>query len=513
VFKKILVANRGEIAIRVLRACKEMGIVGVAVYSDADRLAPHVTYADEAYHIGPSPSRESYLAIERIIGAARKCGAEAIHPGYGFLAENADFAAACDASGIVFIGPSPESIRRMGHKLEARDTMRRAGLPVISGSDGPVLSAAKAVDAATDLGYPVLIKAAAGGGGKGMRVVRAAGEFEAALKMTRGEAESAFGDSSVYLEKYIERSKHIEVQVLADGGGDVVTLGERECSMQRRFQKVIEEAPSPAVDARLRAELSEAAGLAARAVDYIGAGTVEFILGPDRTFCFLEMNTRLQVEHPVTELVYGVDIVKEQFRVAAGEPLSIQQEDVEIRGHALETRLYAEDPQANFMPSTGLIRHLILPEGPGVRNDSGIYTGFEVPVHYDPLLGKMIVWGEDRATAIRRCRRALEEYQLDGVKTNIEFLLWALDEPDFVDGSYDTTTVDRHFAPARLRRRPDDLEIAAIAGSITAYRNLERISLDDRPEASGNAWRRAAREEVLRRARLERPPRRAKDLA
>ncbi|OGD21341.1 MAG: acetyl-CoA carboxylase biotin carboxylase subunit [Candidatus Aminicenantes bacterium RBG_13_59_9] len=505
-FKKILVANRGEIAIRVLRACKEMGITGVAVYSDADRLALHVTYADEAYHIGPSPSRESYLAIDRIIGAAKKSGAEAIHPGYGFLAENAAFAAACETAGIVFIGPRPEAIRRMGHKLEARETMRAAGVPVIPGSDGPIGSPAKAAAVAKDIGYPVMIKAAAGGGGKGMRVVRAEAEFGGALKMTMGEAESAFGDPSVYLEKFIERSKHIEVQLLADGHGGVVTLGERECSMQRRYQKVIEEAPSPVVDADLRAALSEAAGRAARAVDYLGAGTVEFTLGQDRTFCFLEMNTRLQVEHPVTELIYGVDLVKEQFRIAAGEPLSIRQADVKIRGHALETRLYAEDPQANFMPSTGLIKHLMLPEGPGVRNDNGIYPGLEIPIHYDPLLGKMIVWGQDRATAIRRCKRALEEYQVDGVKTNIEFLLWVLDEPAFIDGSYDTTFIDRHFKPGCFRHRPDDLELAAIAGSITAYRSLERMNLGRRPEAHESAWRRAARAEGLRGARPETPP-------
>ena len=504
-FKKILVANRGEIAVRVLRACKEMGITGASVYSDADRLALHVTYADEAYHIGPSPSRESYLASDRIIGAAKRCGADAIHPGYGFLAENADFAAECEAAGIVFIGPRPESIRRMGNKLEARKTMRAAGVPVIPGSDGLIRSPELAAAAAKDLGYPVMIKAAAGGGGKGMRVVRAQGEFGAALKMTMGEAEGAFGDPGVYLEKFIERSKHIEVQLLADGRGGVVTLGERECSMQRRYQKVIEEAPSPAVDTELRASLSEAAGRAARAVDYLGAGTVEFILGQDRTFCFLEMNTRLQVEHPVTELVYGVDLVKEQFRIAAGEPLSIRQADVEIRGHALEARLYAEDPTANFMPSTGLIKHLMLPEGPGVRNDIGIYPGFEVPIHYDPLLGKMIVWGEDRETAIRRCKRALEEYRVDGIETNIEFLLWALDEPAFVEGSYDTTFVDRHFKPSCLRHRPDDLELAAIAGSITAYRNLERMNLGRRPEARENAWRRAARAEGLRKARPATP--------
>ena len=505
-FKKILVANRGEIAIRVLRACREMGIMSAAVYSDADRLALHVHYADEAYHIGPSPSRESYLAGHKIIETARKCGAEAIHPGYGFLAENADFAAACAAAGIVFIGPRANSIRRMGNKLEAREAMKAAGVPVIPGGDETVTSSGKAAEAAQKLGYPVMIKAAAGGGGKGMRVVRRAGEFGSALKMTMGEAESAFGDSSVYIEKFIERPKHIEIQLLADGRGGVVTLGERECSIQRRYQKVIEEAPSPVVDPSLRAALSEAARRAALAVDYLGAGTVEFIMGPDRTYYFLKMNTRLQIEHPVTELIYGVDLVKEQFRIAAGERLSLRQEEMKIRGHAVEARLYAEDPQANFMPSTGLIKQLVLPEGPGVRNDNGIIPGYEIPVYYDPLLGKVVVWGEDRMTAIRRCRRALSEYQVDGVKTNIEFLLWALEEPGFIDGSYDTTSIERHFKPELLHCRTDELELAAIAGSITAYRSLQRMNLGRSPETRENTWRWAARLEGLRPARGWRVP-------
>lgn len=494
-FKKILVANRGEIAIRVIRACKEMGITSVAIYSDADRLALHVHHADEAYRIGPPPSRESYLAIDKIIQTAKRCGAEAVHPGYGFLAENADFASACDKAGVVFIGPRAESIRRMGNKLEARDTMRDAGVPVIPGSGARVGSPAEAAAAAKTFGYPVMIKAAAGGGGKGMRAIGTETEFDAALRMTMGEAESAFGDSSVYLEKFIERPKHIEIQLLADDRGGVVTLGERECSMQRRYQKVIEEAPSSVVDPDLRSALSDAARKAALAVGYVGAGTVEFLMGPDRRFFFLEMNTRLQVEHPVTELVYGFDIVKEQIRVAAGEPLSIRPEDVRIRGHALEARLYAEDPQAGFMPSTGFIKQLVLPEGPGVRNDNGICPGYEIPIYYDPLLGKVAVWGEDRMTAIRRLKRALLEYQVDGVRTNIEFLLWALEEPGFIDGSYDTTYIERVFRPDVLRGRTEDIEIAAIAGTITAYRGLRRANVDSRPDAHENIWRRIARAE------------------
>ncbi len=501
-FKKILVANRGEIAIRVMRACKEMKITSVAIYSDADRLALHVTYADETYHIGPSPSKDSYLAIDKIIDAAKKSGAEAIHPGYGFLAENADFAEACEAAGIVFIGPTVDAIRRMGNKLQARDMMKASGVPVIPGGDDAVTSSSKAADLARDIGYPVMIKAAAGGGGKGMRIVRDEKDFDTVLEMTRGEAESAFGDSSVYVEKFIERPKHIEIQLLADTQGNIVTLGERECSMQRRYQKVIEEAPSPVVDPDLRATLSDAARKAAAAVGYVGAGTVEFIMGANHNFYFLEMNTRLQVEHPVTELIYGIDIVKEQIRTAFGEPLSIDQSNVTIRGHAIETRLYAEDPQSNFMPSTGLIKQLVLPEGPGIRNENGSYPGYEIPFYYDPLIGKVIVWAEDRATAIQRCKRALCEYQVDGVKTNIEFLLWALDEKGFVDGTYDTTYIERYFDPSLLHSRSDELELAAIAGSITAYKNLQRLNVGRGPEIRENIWRRVARTEALRKPRM-----------
>lgn len=494
-FKKILVANRGEIAVRVIRACKEMGIVAAAVYSDADRLALHIHHADEAYRIGPPPSRDSYLAIDRIIRAARDCGAEAVHPGYGFLAENAGFASACAAAGIVFIGPRPESIRRMGRKLESRRAMRDSGVEVVPGSDGAVASPEEAAAAAEALGYPVVIKADAGGGGKGMRVVRKAEDFEAALRMTIGEAEAAFGDASVYLEKYIDRPKHIEIQLIRDARGAVVTLGERECSMQRRYQKVIEEAPSPVVLPELRSALSEAARRVALAVDYLGAGTVEFVMGPDRRFYFLEMNTRLQVEHPVTELVYGIDIVKEQIRVAAGEPLSVGQKDVRLRGHAVEARVYAEDPRAGFLPSTGLVGQITLPEGPGVRNDNGIRPGYEVPVHYDPLLGKVIVWAEDRPSAVRRLRRALAEYRAEGLRTNVEFLLWALDEPEFADGSYDTTSIDRLFGREALGGGDEEIEVAAIAGAIAAYRGLRPPGSGNGRAAGGNPWRAAARAE------------------
>ena len=501
-FEKILVANRGEIAIRVMRTCRELGIGTVAVYSDADRVALHTTYADESYHIGASPSTESYLVIDKILDAAKQSGADAIHPGYGFLAENAAFAEACAAAGIVFIGPPAEAIRGMGNKLEARATMVEAGVPVIPGSGETVGSVAEAKKIAADIGYPVMIKAAAGGGGKGLRIARKADDVAKAIEMTTGEAESAFGDKSIFVEKYIESPKHIEVQILADTHGKTIAIGERECSMQRRYQKVIEEAPSPSVTAKVRASLCSAARKAAEAVGYVGAGTVEFVMGTDKSFYFLEMNTRLQVEHPVTELVYGVDLVKEQIHIAAGERLGISEKDLRMRGHAIESRIYAEDPHMNFMPSTGRVKRLVLPQGPGVRNENGIYSGYDVPIYYDPLLGKVITWAEDRPTAIRRMRRALEEYHLDGLKTNVEFLLWALETEGFGDGSYDTTYIENHFDSAMIHVDESEKELAAIAASITAYERLKRINVDHGDRARDNIWRRVARIEAMRKPRM-----------
>jgi acetyl-CoA carboxylase biotin carboxylase subunit len=501
-FKKILIANRGEIAIRVMRACKEMGITPVGVYSDCDRCALHVSHAYESYHIGPSESKESYLSIDRILAAAKKSGAEAIHPGYGFLAENADFAKACNSEGIAFIGPTASSIRLMGDKLQARANVSSFGVPLIPGSDGKVSDPAVAAAIAKKIGYPVIIKAAGGGGGKGMRIVSAEAEFENALRLTIGEAESAFGDNSVYIEKYIEKPKHIEIQVLADQAGNIVTLGERECSLQRRYQKIVEEAPSPVVTEELRHELSEAAKRAAQSVDYVSAGTVEFILGPDGHFYFLEMNTRLQVEHPITEMVYGIDIVKEQINIAAGETLSLSQEDVHPNGHAIEVRIYAEDPSRNFVPSVGYINRLHLPQGPGVRNENGVYTGYEIPIYYDPLLGKLITWAENRSSAIRRMHRALKEYRLEGVRTNIEFLLWALNEKSFVEGSYDTGTIERSFNAEDLHSNEEAIDLAAIAGSITAYNTLKNRNLSVEDAACENIWRKAARIEGLRKPRI-----------
>jgi len=499
-FTKILIANRGEIAVRIARACKEMGITPVAVYSDVDRTALHVSHAYEAVRIGGSESRDSYLNVAAVIEAARSVGAEAIHPGYGFLAENAAFAEACENAGIVFIGPPVHAIRVMGNKLEARAEMKRAGVPMVPGSDGPVRDAAAAAKVAGKIGYPVLLKAAAGGGGKGMRVVREPGEFKAALALTTGEAGAAFGDASVYVEKFLEQPKHIEIQVMADGHGTIVTYGERECSMQRRYQKVIEEAPSPIVSPEMRAALSEAARKAAAAVGYRGAGTVEFIVDAARNFYFLEMNTRLQVEHPVTEMIYGVDLVRQQIEVAAGGRIDVRQKDVVPIGHAIEMRIYAEDPSHGFVPSIGKINRLVLPQGPGVRNENGVYEGYEIPIYYDPMIGKMVVWAGTREQAIRRARRALREYRCEPVRTNVDFLLWALAEPAFIDGSYDTTYIQSHFNASHLHRRDEEIDLACVAAAIAAfnYRSSVRYSTNS---DSSDAWRRTARAEATRRWR------------
>ena len=498
-FAKILIANRGEIAVRIARACKEMGITPVAIYSDADRTALHVAHAYEAHRVGGPESRDSYLNIERIVAACRASGADAVHPGYGFLAENADFAQACVDAGVAFIGPTPQAIRAMGNKLAARAAMKKAGVAIVPGSDGPVSDAQEAGHVAKSIGYPVLLKAAAGGGGKGMRVVRSDAEFDAALKLTMGEARAAFGDPSVYIEKFIEGPKHIEIQVMADAHGSVLTYGERECSMQRRYQKVIEEAPSPIVSPEMRSALSDAARKAALAVDYRGAGTIEFIVDGERNFYFLEMNTRLQVEHPVTEMVYGVDLVKQQIEVASGGTLPLQQEDILPRGHSIEMRVYAEDPAHNFMPSIGTIKRLVLPQGPGVRNENGVYEGYEIPIYYDPMLGKLVVYADSREEAIRRARRALREYRCEPVRTNVDFLLWLLNEPAFVDGSYTTKHIETHFDASKLHQRDAELDLAAIAAAIAAYEYRSTVRYATMDEPRDGAWRRAARESATRR--------------
>ncbi len=462
--RRVLVANRGEIAVRVMRTCRERGIETVAVYSDVDRLAPHVQMADRAIAIGPAPAAQSYLVIEKIVAACRESGADAVHPGYGFLSENEDFVEACEAAGITFIGPSAHAMRKMGSKTEARKTVTAAGTPVVPGDNGPgndgFPTAAEAVIAARKIGFPVLIKAAAGGGGKGMRLVAAEGDFTAAFDGARREATAAFGDGTVYLEKAIERPRHIEIQIFGDQHGNLVHLGERDCSIQRRHQKVVEEAPSPVVSPQLRAKMGAAAIAAARAVNYVGAGTCEFLLGADGGFYFLEMNTRLQVEHPVTELVFGVDLVAWQLDVAEGKPLPLTQAELDARrrGHAMECRIYAEDP-VKFLPSPGRITHMRVPDGPYVRNDCGCYEGAEIPVHYDPMISKLVVWGEDREVAVARMRRALDEYQVRGIETNLAFHRRCFRHAAFIAGEYDTGFIGRNAA--QLAPRAEDAELAA----------------------------------------------------
>lgn len=443
-FDKVLVANRGEIAVRVIRTLREMGIRSVAVYSEADRRALHVRMADEAYPIGPAPSGESYLVVERILDACKRSGAQAVHPGYGFLSENAAFARAVGDAGLTFIGPPPSAMEAMGYKTAARERMIAAGVPVVPGAN--VSSEDELASAAEALGYPIMLKAAGGGGGKGMRLVRGPDELKAAWDRARSEAKSAFGDETVYLEKAIVEPRHVEIQVLADAQGRCVHLFERDCSIQRRHQKVVEETPtpSPARTDALIAKMGEVAVRAAQAVGYVSAGTVEFLLAPDGSFYFLEMNTRLQVEHPITELITGIDLVREQVRIAAGEPLGYEQADIVPRGHAIQCRVYAEDPSTNFLPSPGTIEVLRTPSGPGVRDDSGAYEGAEISSFYDPLVSKLCVWAPTREAAVQRMRRALSEYVVAGIRTNIPFHLALMSQPDFVAGRYDTGFIARH---------------------------------------------------------------------
>jgi acetyl-CoA carboxylase, biotin carboxylase subunit len=481
-FNKVLIANRGEIAMRILRACHELGLSTVAVYSDADRNAPHVRFADEAYHIGPSPARESYLVFDKIIDVAKRSGADAVHPGYGFLAENAAFARACYDAGLVFVGPTPKAIEVMGDKLTARATVKAAGVPLVPGTE-PGLSDGDLLVAAEEIGFPLLVKASAGGGGKGMRPVYDPAELPDAIASAKRESQAAFGDDTVYLEKMITESRHIEIQLLADAHGNVIYLGERECSLQRRHQKLIEEAPSVFVDEELRERMGAVAVAAAKAVGYINAGTIEFLMDREKNFYFLEMNTRLQVEHPVTELVTDIDIVQEQLRIARGRKLSISQEDVTMTGWAIECRINAEDPYNNYMPSTGTITTSQLPTGPGVRVDTGVFPGFHITPYYDPMVSKLICYGKTRAEAVLRMRRALQEYRVTGVKTNIPFHQRMMESHRFLSGAFDTKFVEERFSMT-AREAPHAME-AAILAALAYHEQSERAAQIVKAGSSG----------------------------
>ncbi len=442
-FKKVLIANRGEIAVRIIRACRELGLRTVAVYSEADRSALHAKIADEAVCIGPAASSESYLNVRAIIGACEITGADAIHPGFGFLSENASFARTCEKCGITFIGPDSHSIEMLGDKAAAKEAMKAAGVPVITGSDGAVKSFEEAKRIAAEIGYPVMVKASAGGGGRGIRIVEKAEELESQINAAKQEALSAFGNDEIYIEKFVVNPKHIEIQILADSQGNVISLGERDCSMQRRNQKVLEEAPSTVIDEETRRKMGEAACAAAKVCGYKNAGTIEFLVDKDKHFYFMEMNTRIQVEHPITEEVTGVDIVKEQLRIAAGEPLSYKQEDIKLSGHAIECRINAENPAMNFMPSPGVIDSLFIPGGPGVRVDTAVYQGYEITPYYDSMIAKLIVHGKDREEAIAKMKWALAEFIVDGVSTNIDFHLKLIRTEAFEKGDYDNGYLNR----------------------------------------------------------------------
>lgn len=497
--KKVLIANRGEIAVRVMRSCREIGIVSVAVFSEADRASLHVRYADEAYFIGPSPSNESYLDIDKIIAVAKKSGAEAIHPGYGFLSENAEFSKRCEEEGIIFIGPPAEVISVMGDKITARQTMINSGVPVVPGTKEDITSEKELLSVIRDIGLPVMIKASAGGGGKGMRLVKDEKSISSAVRAARSEAKTAFGNDEVYIEKYIESPHHIEFQILGDTHGNVIHLCERECSVQRRHQKVVEETPSPLMTPELREKMGKDAVAAAKAVNYVGAGTIEFLVDDDLNYYFLEMNTRLQVEHPITERVIGIDLVKEQINIANGKKLSRKQKDIKQSGHSVECRIYAEDPKNNFMPSPGLVKHIREPLGLGVRTDGYVYEGYTIPIYYDPLISKLIIWAKTREESIDRMKRALHEYKITGVNTSIRFLERIFETPDFVKGKYNTHFIEKNekflFAGEVCDHQCRDIAI------ITAFVNyLDKISKCKIASASRNDngnWKNYGRKKAL----------------
>ncbi len=486
--KKILIPNRGEIAVRIQRTCRELDIASAAVFSDPDRYALHVRYADEAYQLPGSIPEETYLDMEKIFEVARKSGADAIHPGYGFLSENAEFVRGCIDRGICFIGPPAGAIEAMGLKTRAREIMVQAGVPVVPGTE-PLVDTDKARRQADEMGYPVLVKASAGGGGKGMRKVDHAGDLESAVEACRREAQSAFGNPSVYMEKYLEKPRHVEFQILADAHGKVIHLYERECSIQRRHQKIIEETPSPILDEDLRQRMGRVAVEAARACGYINAGTVEFLVDKDRNFYFLEMNTRLQVEHPITEMITGVDLVAQQIRIAQDEPIAY--DAIPRRGAAIECRIYAEDPANHFLPCPGLIKALTNPGGPGIRNDSGVYTGFTIPMEYDPMISKLVTWGENRQQVIARMLRALEEYYLLGIKNNISYLRQIISHPQFLSGDYDTHFIPRYQDELLGSKKKGEEVIALAAAGILKLTRSEQetsVNLKDKP-LQDSAWK------------------------
>lgn len=498
-FQKILIANRGEIACRVIRACREMNIKTVAVYSEADKDSLHVRMADEAFHIGNAPSSESYLRWEKIIEVAKQTGTEAIHPGYGFLSENTEFVREVTNQGITFIGPSPEAMEGMGGKISARKIAIEAGVPVVPGTTAPLRNFEEAQEVAASFGYPVMLKASAGGGGKGMRLVEAESDLKNALEAAQSEALASFSDDAVYVEKAIVRPRHIEIQIFSDKHGNHVHLGERECSIQRRHQKVVEECPSPINSAELREKMGECAVMVAKAVNYVGAGTVEFLVSDlDKSFYFLEMNTRLQVEHPVTELVTGIDLVREQINVAWGEKLSFTQNDVKMIGHAIECRVYAEDPENNFLPSPGMITRLRVPQGSGVRDDGGIYEGSEISIYYDPMISKFAVYGRDRAEAIGRLKRALQEYEVGGIKTTLPFFREIVEDEEFIAGNLDTGFISRFNERKRTKEMSEtEQDIALIAAALAYSKNAVVSEKAEIKSSSPNRWSLAGRKASL----------------
>jgi len=502
-FKKILIANRGEIAVRIIRACREMGIKTVAIFSDIDRKALHVRLADEAYFVGPAQATQSYLNMERIIEVARDSGAEAIHPGYGFFAENYDFVKRVESEGLVFIGPPAKAVKLLGDKVAARKTMKGSGVPIVPGTEVEIGSDEQGAFIADEVGLPILIKAVGGGGGKGMRIVREKSELKSALRAASSEAKSAFADPRIYIEKYLERPRHVEIQILADRFGNVIHLGERECSIQRRHQKVIEESPSPVVDEKMRKAMGETAVTAAKASGYVNAGTIEFLVDSERSFYFLESNTRLQVEHPVTEMVTGIDLAKEQIRIASGMKLSYEQEDIKWRGSAIECRIYAEDPENNFLPSTGVVHSYWEPAGPGIRVDSGLYEGAEVSLFYDPLISKLLAWGKDRDEAIQRMKRALSEYRISGVATTIPFHLRVMENQKFQKGEIHTHFIDEEFEKKLSEPEYNDelLKAVAVFSALLDHqekRKVKPVLSTSAGKSKDNPWKIAGRKMGLR---------------